>query len=303
MKIAVLGYGNLGKSVEKYALEKNHEIVGIFSRRSVKSEHGGKAYKLESFPKHQTDIAALCFGSASDMIGLAPVIALHCNTVDAFDNHAEMKYYHSVMDEAAKCGGHAALIGCGWDTGVFSVVRGINCMLGDVQGTFWGKGISQGHSNALREVKGVLDGVQFTLPDNKMKTKQALLRQGAGKRHKRVCYIAAEEGADRAKIVEDIVTMPGYFAGFETEVNFADAGVVAGLKNDTSHRGEIVCFGKGLKGVYRLELQDNCYTTAKIMVEYAAAALSLTGKKRFGAYTALDIAPSEFLGERAWEVV
>lgn len=302
MKIAVLGYGNLGKSVEKYALETGQEVVGIFSRRKVESGLGSRAYRLESFPRFEADVAALCFGSAEDMTGLAPLIAMQCNTVDAYDNHSEMKGFHSLMDAAAKSTNHVALLGCGWDTGVMSAIRGLCCLLGETQGTFWGRGISQGHSNALRTVDGVLDAVQFTLPNDKMKTKEGL-NQPSEKRHRRVCYLVTEKGADKAKIIDNIIDMKGYFAGYETEINFVDQAVLDKLKKDTSHRGEVVCFGSGLAASFKLKLKDNCYTTAKIMVEYAKAALSLADKKLYGAYTAMDIAPSEFLGDKTWKYV
>lgn len=300
MKLAVLGYGNLGKAVEKYAIENKIELVGIFSRRKVTSKLGTAVYELESFPKYDADVAALCFGSASDMLGLAPLFALQCNTVDAFDNHSEMKYYRGIMNEAAKKTNHVALLGCGWDTGVFSAIRGLNTLIGDTQGTFWGKGVSQGHTNAIKSIDGVIDAVQFTLPNESMKNLKAISDLPSNRLHKRVCYVVAEE-KDRRRISDEILSMKGYFLGYETQINFVTVKEINELKNDTRHSGEIICFGEGAKSEYKLKMEDNCMLTAKIMVKYSAAITSLSAKKAYGAYTAMEIAPSEFLGEKIWK--
>jgi len=300
MKLAVLGYGNLGKAVEKYAIDNKIELVGIFSRRKVTSKQGTPVYELENFSKYDADVAALCFGSASDMLGLAPLFALQCNTVDAFDNHSEMKYYRGIMNEAAKKTNHIALLGCGWDTGVFSAIRGLNTLIGDTQGTFWGKGVSQGHTNAIKSIDGVIDAVQFTLPVETMKNREAILNLPSTRLHKRLCYVVAQDH-DRRRISDEILSMKGYFLGYETQINFVTQKELDELKNDTRHKGEILCFGNGAKSEYKLQMEDNCMLTAKIMVEYCPAITSLIGKKSYGAYTAMDIAPSEFLGESTWK--
>ena len=231
-KVGVVGYGNLGRGVEAaIAQNPDVELVAIFTRRPVDEvQAGGKVVHISKLPEYkgEIDVLILCGGSATDLPEQGPKLALDFNTVDSFDTHAKIPEYFQSMDESARKGGNLSLISTGWDPGLFSLAR---LLFSSVlpQGkdyTFWGRGVSQGHSDAIRRVPGVKEGIQYTVP-----VPEAIerVRAGenpelsAGEKHKRLCYVVPEEGADLQAIEVAIKTMPGYFAEYDTTVHFISA--------------------------------------------------------------------------------
>ena len=311
MKIGIYGYGNLGRGVE--AATKYHtdaELVGVFTRRSpdtVKTLLGTPVYSADDIDKfkNEIDVMILCGGSATDLPVMTPALARSFNVVDSFDTHAKIPEHFAAVDEAARDSGHVALISAGWDPGLFSVARAYAAATLPCGSdyTFWGVGISQGHSDAIRRIDGVLDARQYTVPKEEA---MAAVRSGArpnltaGEKHRRVCYVVVKDGADKSEIAEKIKTMPNYFADYETEVNFITAEELARDHSGMPHGGSVIHSGiTGINGEhshtveFSLKLDSNPEFTASVLVAYARAVAKMKSRGDAGAKTVFDVTLSD----------
>lgn len=301
IRAAIIGYGNLGRSVERVIADQpDMELVGVFSRRdSLDTEARVLPAADVAAHKDEIDVLFVCLGSATDVPEQAPELAKLFTTVDTYDNHNDLPRYRAVMDEAARSGDRVAVISTGWDPGFFSLNRvyGAAVLPGADQMTFWGPGLSQGHSDAVRRVPGVKKGVQYTKPNPE--AIEAVKRgDGAGvtgkQAHVRHCYIVADE-ADRDSIRETIVNMPDYFAGYETIVDFISDEEFERDHQGMPHGGTVVTRGRaGTSGhviEFGLELERNPDFTAAVQVAYGRAAHRLQEAGERGARTVLEVAP------------
>ncbi|MBQ4498478.1 MAG: diaminopimelate dehydrogenase [Spirochaetaceae bacterium] len=311
MKIGILGYGNLGKGVE-CAVKNNPdmELACVFTRRdpaSVKLLTAGvPVYNVADVEKHKNDVDVLviCGGSATDLPKQTPEYAKYFNVIDSFDTHARIPEHFANVDKAAKDNGHIALISCGWDPGMFSLMRLYgNCVLPDGHDyTFWGKGVSQGHSDAIRRTKGVKDGKQYTIP-----VQSALDAVRAGKnpelttrqKHTRECFVVAEDGADKARIEKEIKEMPNYFADYDTTVHFISEEELKKNHSGIPHGGFVFRSGKTgwdkeFNNVieYRLTLDSNPAFTSSVLVAFARAIFRMNKEGQTGCRTVFDVAPA-----------
>ncbi len=311
MKLAIYGYGNIGRGVEA-AVRQNPDmtLTGVFTRRdpaAVKTKTGVPVYAAADILQHKADIDVLviCGGSATDLPVLTPMLAKDFNVVDSFDTHARIPEHFAAVDAAARAGGHTALISGGWDPGMFSLNRlYANAIL--PQGsdyTFWGRGVSQGHSDAVRRIPGVADARQYTVP-----VPEALEAVRAGKcpelttrqKHTRECYVVAEEGADKAAIEQAIKTMPNYFDEYDTTVTFITAEEMARDHSELPHGGFVIRTGvSGLHNEhthtieYQLNLDSNPEFTALVLVALARAVGKHASRGDYGCKTVFDLAPAD----------
>ena len=320
IKIAIAGYGNLGRGVECAAAQSpDVELLGIFTRRapeSVKTLTDTKVYPIADILEYKDKIDALiiCGGSATDLPRQTPAFAEHFNVVDSFDTHAKIPEHFAAVDKNAAKGGKIAVISAGWDPGMFSLARlfGGAILPNGNDYTFWGKGVSQGHSDAIRRIEGVLDARQYTVP-----TESALEKVRAGEnpalttreKHTRVCFVVAADGADKAKIEREIVTMPNYFADYDTTVNFISAEEMARDHSGMPHGGFVIRSGStGLSGEhkhvieYSLKLDSNPEFTASVLVACARAAARMNREGQSGCKTILDIPPAYLSPKSAQEL-
>ncbi len=317
IKVGIVGYGNLGRGAEMAIHQQpDMELVAVFSRRGkvdtvnpdVLSVHVDEAIDF----KDKIDVLILCGGSASDLPEQTPAFTKHFNTVDSFDTHANIPEHFSKVDEVARRNGKISIISTGWDPGLFSIQRVISrAVLADGNTyTFWGKGLSQGHSDAVRRVEGVKAGVQYTLPSEKAMER---VRAGenpeltTGEKHKRECFVVAEEGADHGKIAEAIKTMPNYFEDYETTVHFITEEELERDHKAMPHGGFVIHSGKTGNGTdqlveFSLKLDSNPEFTASVLIAYARAAYRLYKKGATGAKTVYDIAPGYLHPESAEEL-
>ncbi|NLL00026.1 MAG: diaminopimelate dehydrogenase [Clostridiales bacterium] len=311
IRVGIVGYGNLGKGVELGILQnKDMELVGVFTRRSPDEisliTENTKAYHINE-AKDMTDIIdvmILCGGSKSDLPIQGPEFARLFNTVDGFDTHVKIPEYYDEINQHALQSKKTCIISSGWDPGLFS----LNRLYGEVvlpEGrnyTFWGKGVSQGHSDAIRRVEGVLDAKQYTIPKDEALSK---VRSGqmpeltTRQKHLRECYVVAKEGADLSQIENDIKTMPDYFRDYDTIVHFISKEELDRDHNKISHGGLVIQSGRtGLNNEnnhiieYSLKLDSNPDFTANVLLAYARAAYRLNKEGSYGAKTVLDIAPA-----------
>jgi diaminopimelate dehydrogenase len=308
LRIGIAGYGNLGRGVAA-AVDRctDMELVGIFTRRSpdqiTPPRAGVPVLPWAELVEHRDDIDVLilCGGSKDDLPEHGPALAAHFTTVDSFDTHAKIPEYFAAVDAPARAGGHTAIISVGWDPGLFSLNRLFGeAVLPDGETyTFWGKGLSQGHSDAVRRVPGVAGGVQYTVP-----SAAAVEAVRSGRRpqlstrekHVRECYVVLEDGADAAEVERAIVTMPHYFADYDTTVHFISAEELARDHTAMPHGGFVIRSGSTGAGSsqvveYRLELGSNPEFTASVLVAYARAAARLNAQGQVGAKTVLDVPP------------
>lgn len=312
MRIGILGYGNLGKGVE--AAIKNTpdmELVAVFTRRKPESlkikTQGVKAYGMDRMVsmKDQIDLMIICGGSASDLPTMTPETAKHFNVIDSFDRHSMIPDHFEKVHAAAKKGENIAFISVGWDPGMFSVNRvyGEAILNKGKSYTFWGKGVSQGHSQAIREVEGVWDAKQYTVPIERALDQ---VRQGkdpeltARKSHTRQCFVVAQEGADLEKIEKTIKNMPGYFLDYYTEVNFISKDTLEKEHSGIPHGGLVIRSGKtGWDHEhqqimeYNLKLDSNPEFNASVLVAYARAAFRMRARGVTGCKTVFDVAPAD----------
>jgi len=308
IKLGIVGYGNLGKgAIEAIKQTQDMELVAVFTRRdpqhlhlddqNVKVAHISEA----SDYKNDIDVMLLCGGSATDLPEQTPYFASMFNTVDSYDTHAKIPEFYKSVNEVATKSNTTAIISVGWDPGLFSINRVMaEAIIPNGENyTFWGKGLSQGHSDAVRRVNGVKNGVQYTIPSEAAIEK---VRSGVNpelataEKHNRVCYIVAEEGADQAAIEHEIKTMPNYFAEYNTEVNFISEEELKRDHSKAPHGGFVIRGGNtgaGHKQIYEfsLKLDSNPEFTSSVLVAYARAAYRLNNEKQFGAKTVYDVAP------------
>lgn len=321
IRIGIVGYGNLGKGV-KAAIGQNPdtELTAVFTRRppdTVKIDDGKvKVVNVSEAQKYVNDIDVmiLCGGSATDLPEQSPYFTKMFNTVDSFDTHANIPQHFAAVDGAAKAGGKIGCISVGWDPGLFSMNRMLAEAILPVgnEYTFWGRGVSQGHSDAIRRVSGVKAGVQYTIPIEEAIEK---VRSGVNpefttrEKHLRDCYIVAEEGADKEKIAAEIKSMPNYFADYETKVNFITEKELKEKHSDMPHGGFVIRSGKtGEQGTnthlveFSLKLDSNPEFTASVLVAYARAVYRLNKEGQTGAKTVFDI-PLAYLSGKSSDVL
>lgn len=311
IKIGILGYGNLGKGVESAICQNpDMELAAVFTRRNPED----LKIRMENVPvlsdsqlsemKDKIDVLILCGGSATDLPKQTPEYAKYFNVVDSFDTHAKIPEHFEAVDAAAKEGGTTAMISVGWDPGMFS----LNRLYGNVilpEGkdyTFWGKGVSQGHSDAIRRIEGVKDAKQYTIP---VEAALEAVRSGSNpelttrEKHIRECFVVAKEGADKAKIEETIKTMPNYFADYDTIVHFISEEELKAEHSGIPHGGFVL--RSGVTGMdkenkhlieYSLKLDSNPEFTASVIVAYARAAYRMSQEGMTGCKTVFDVPPA-----------
>lgn len=310
IRIAIIGYGNLGKACERIAIDSDDmEIFGIFTRREpsvLSSPYGTRFFRQNEIEhyKEEIDVACICTGSANDVTELAVRLAKSFNTVDSFDTHSKMIEYADDMRKSALEGDRLCFIGIGWDPGLFSLMRALfDGVLhdGNTQ-TFWGRGVSQGHSEAIRRIEGVKDAKQYTVPKDEA---LHIAREGKGgtltdrDRHLRECYVVAEEGADKERIKREIVTMPNYFEPYDTIVHFVDENEFKKNHSGIAHAGFVMRSGsvndKAQALEFSLKLDSNPDFTASVLMAYARANAKLYAAGERGVRTILDIPVSALL--------
>lgn len=310
IRIGIYGYGNLGRGVELAVTSApDMELVGIFSRRdpaSVQTLTGAPVYAAANVLmfKDRVDVLVICGGSATDLPEMTPRLAQHFNVIDSFDTHAKIPTHFSAVDTAAREGGKAALISAGWDPGMFSLARAYaSAILPDGKDyTFWGRGVSQGHSDAIRRIDGVIDARQYTVP---CADALAAVRSGAQpdlstrEKHTRECFVVAADGADRARIEHEIKIMPNYFADYDTTVTFVTLDELRRDHAGLPHGGCVIRTGRtGLNGEhahtieYDLNLESNPEFTASAIAAFARALYRLHVGGAVGCHTVLDIPPA-----------
>ncbi len=320
IRIGIFGYGNLGRGVE-CAIRQNPdmELVAVFTRRNpetVKTVTGAAVYHadLVTEMKDKIDVMILCGGSATDLPVQTPALAKLFNVIDSFDTHAKISEHFANVDAVAKESGKIGIISVGWDPGMFSLNRlyGGAILVDGKDYTFWGKGVSQGHSDAIRRVEGVADGKQYTIP-----VERALeaVRSGANpelstrEKHIRECFVVAKEGADQERIAQEIKNMPNYFADYDTTVHFISQEELNRDHNGIPHGGFVIRSGKTGANLehnhiieYSLKLDSNPEFTASVLVAYARAAYRLHQEGQCGCKTVLDIAPAYLSSKSAEEL-
>ena len=311
IRIGIMGYGNLGRGIE-CAIKQNDdlELVAVFTRRNpetVKILTEGVSVcastDVENW-KDKIDVLILCGGSATDLPKQTPEYAKYFNVIDSFDTHARVREHFANVDAAAKAAGKVGIISVGWDPGMFSLNRlYANAILSDgADYTFWGKGVSQGHSDAIRRIEGVKDAKQYTIP-----VESALEAVRAGEnpelttrqKHTRECFVVLEEGADAAKVEQEIKTMPNYFADYDTTVHFISEEELKANHSGIPHGGFVIRSGRtgwNLENKhvieYSLKLDSNPEFTSSVLVAYARAAYRLNKEGQSGCKTVFDIAPA-----------
>ena len=311
IKIGILGYGNLGRGVECGVKQNDDmELVAVFTRRNpedvkilTETATVCNVADVEDW-KDKIDVMIICGGSATDLPKQTPVYAKMFNVIDSFDTHARIPEHFANVDAAAKEGGHVGIISVGWDPGMFSLNRlYANAILPDGNDyTFWGKGVSQGHSDAIRRVEGVKDGKQYTIP---VEAALKAVRNGENpelttrQKHTRECFVVLEEGADAAKVEEEIKTMPNYFSDYDTTVHFISEEELKANHSGIPHGGFVLRSGKtGWDGEnkhlieYSLKLDSNPEFTSSVLIAYARAAYRLASEGQSGCKTVFDIAPA-----------
>lgn len=307
-RVAILGYGNLGRGVEKALsnpANRDMELVAIFTRRNPEDIHPASGVEVIHVDEinnyiYKIDVVILCGGSAKDLPEQGPKVAKYFSTVDSFDTHAKIPGYYAKMNAASRTNGNVSIISVGWDPGMFSLARlyGESILPDGEDYTFWGKGVSQGHSDAIRKIDGVLDAKQYTIPVAK-----AMDRVRAGEnpelstreKHKRECYVVAKDGADLGKIEKEIKEMPDYFADYDTTVHFVSKETLEKEHSALPHGGFVIRSGNTGENKqvieYSLKLDSNPEFTGSILVAYARAAVRMKQDGIIGAKTVFDIAP------------
>lgn len=311
IRIGIFGYGNLGRGVESAIRQnKDMELAAVFTRRdpaSVKLKTEGVPVYHADKAKEMTDkidVMILCGGSATDLPKQTPEMAKYFNVIDSFDTHAKIPEHFDAVDAVAKESGKVGIISVGWDPGMFSLNRlyGSSILVDGKDYTFWGKGVSQGHSDAIRRVEGVADGKQYTIP---VESALEAVRSGSNpelttrEKHTRECFVVAKEGADKARIEEDIKSMPNYFADYDTTVHFISQEELNEKHSGIPHGGFVIRSGKTGFNLehnhiieYSLKLDSNPEFTSSVLVAYARAAYRMNKEGASGCKTVLDVAPS-----------
>ncbi len=311
IRVAVAGYGNLGKGVECAVMQNSDmEFYGVFTRRNPESVKpifsGTKVFAIDDILSHKDniDVLIICGGSATDLPEQTPALAHNFNVVDSFDTHAKIPEHFENVDKAARQSGKIAMISIGWDPGMFSLNRLYSqAILPDGKDyTFWGKGVSQGHSDAVRRIDGVIDARQYTIPvDEALKS----VRNGENpeltvrQKHIRECFVVASDDADKERIENEIKTMPNYFADYDTIVHFIDEAEMKKNHSGIPHGGFVIRCGKTGRNnenshiiEYSLKLDSNPEFTSSVLVAYARAAHRMNKEGMSGCKTAFDVAPA-----------
>jgi len=312
IRVGIIGYGNLGKAVEQEILKnKKFKLIAIFSRRTVTSSYNSLVERFEDYIyyKGKIDLMFMCGGSANDIEPVLPEISKHFCSINSFDTHLKLQKLVSDINTINRDNKTVSISACGWDPGLFSMIRTLMFAISnEPPTTFWGKGISMGHSDAIRKVDGVLDGVQFTIPNEeavkcarkgKLGEKQAL--------HRRECYVVCDKN-NRQIIEHKIKNIPNYFKGQPTSVGFVSSLEMSKLKRNLSHKGTIIMpmnLGLSQKAnmEFNIKMDSNPALTAKIMVRFAFAVMNLKKENRFGAYLPIDISISQLFSIKEREFV
>lgn len=322
MNIGIYGYGNLGKGVEdSIKRNKDMKLVAVFTRRKPETlkiaTEGVPVVSADDILnwKDRIDVLIICGGSATDLPEMTPYLAEHFNVIDSYDNHSAILTHFKNTDKSALAGGKTALISCGWDPGMFSLNRlYAGCIIPDGNDyTFWGKGVSQGHSDAIRRIEGVIDARQYTVP-----VEEAVERVRRGEapeftardKHKRECYVVAEEGADKERIRQEIVTMPAYFEPYDTTVTFISAEEMKEKHSELPHGGSVIRTGKTGQNdchnqviEYKLTLDSNPEFTGSVLVCFARAVCRMAERGNFGCKTVFDVAPADLSAQEREEII
>ena len=316
IKIAICGYGNLGKGIEsEIPKSKDMELVAIFTRRNPESLVTKSSVPIININdinnwKDKIDVVIMCGGSATDLPNQVPEIAKSFNTVDSFDTHAKIPDYYNKVNESALSGKNTAIISGGWDPGMFSFMRlyADSILKNGFTYTFWGKGVSQGHSDAIRRISGVKNAIQYTIPIEEAMNR---VRNGenpdlqTNEKHLRECFVAVEEGANKEKIEKEIKTMPNYFADYNTIVHFISEEELKQKHSKMSHGGFVIHSGETGEGnkqiiEYSLKLDSNPEFTASVLIALARANYRMNRNGQYGAKTIFDI-PLVLLSEKTPE--
>lgn len=310
IRVGIYGYGNLGKGLEA-AIKKNDdmELCYVFTRRNPADlkiqTPTAKVVSANDVLDYQDkiDVLAIAGGSATDLPEMTPYLAKYFNVIDSFDTHANIKKHFDNVNKAAKEGGHTALISCGWDPGMFSLNRAImQAILPDGKDyTFWGKGVSQGHSDAIRRIEGVIDARQYTIP---LDSALEAVRSGKNpelttrEKHRRECFVVAKDPKDYARIEKEIKEMPNYFADYDTTVHFITLEELKKNHNGIPHGGFVIRSGKTSDDVnhvieYSLKLDSNPEFTGSVIMAYARAVYRFSQRGEVGCITVFDVAPKD----------
>ena len=318
VRIGICGYGNLGRGIEKEIVKsQDMELVGIFTRRYPKdlvTESSVPVISTNDMKKwkDKIDVVIICGGSATDLPKQGPEFAKYYNTVDSFDTHAKIPEYFEAVNEKATEAGKTSVISGGWDPGMFSIMRAYANAILPEGGTytFWGKGVSQGHSDAIRRVAGVKNAIQYTIP---IEEAMEQVRNGenpqltTAEKHLRECFVVAEDGADKAEIEKQIKTMPNYFSDYNTIVHFITEEELKVEHNKMPHGGFVIHSaetGEGNKQIieYSLKLESNPEFTASVLIALARAAYKMNKAGQIGAKTVFDIPPAMLSAKTAEEL-
>lgn len=291
IKVGILGYGNLGKSIEEVVHNDNHfKLIAIFSKRNITAKYAKVDFSanIEKY-KNKIDIMFLCGGSSSNLMEQAKSSLKYFNCIDAFDTHKKIHTHLKDCNILAKQNQKVAFCSFGWDPGLFSLMRTLFNFLDETTFTSWGKGVSQGHSEAIKCIKGVKDAVQYTIPNTKLieqiKQGKVLHLQDEKSLHMRECFVVAEP-KDRAEICKQIINMPNYFKDYNTKITFIDEAKMQKHKQ-MYHAGEV--FTSGGKLSFKLKIDSNPNFTARVLVAYSKVLFKFYTAKKYGAYSILDI--------------
>ena len=320
MNIGIYGYGNLGRGVEaSIAQNPDMQLVAVFTRRDPKSmkiatDAAAVVHTSDVLAwKEKIDVMILCGGSATDLPEMTPALAEHFHLVDSYDNHCSIPTHYSAVDAVAKKSGTTALISCGWDPGMFSLNRlyGSAILPEGKDYTFWGRGVSQGHSDAIRRIPGVVDARQYTVP-----IEEAMDRVRSGEnpelttreKHLRQCYVVAADGADQEEIRRKIVTMPGYFADYDTTVTFITMDEMRTRHSALPHGGSVIrtgITGSGNNQVveFKLTLDSNPEFTGSVLVAFARAVYRMACRGDYGCKCVFDVAPADLSAASREEII
>ncbi len=309
MRVGIAGYGNIGRSLERMMIDSSeYDLVGIFTRRAIDAVDSitKSVFSIDDIElfKNEIDVLLLTYGSSSDLPRIAPLLVRSFNTVDSYDNHKLLSEYKKAMDSAAKEEGRISIVSAGWDPGLLSLVRlyAHSFLPNASVNTFWGRGVSQGHSEAIRRIDGVKLAIQYTVPREEALTLAGLVAHKLDDtdRHRRVCYVVADKG-DEERISREILSMRDYFEGYETEIHFISEEEFKRYHTSYSHRGRI--YGLGSSGKYKevkhglyldIDIGSNPDFTASVMLAASRALLKIKEDGGMGAYSFFDIPPSYF---------
>ncbi len=302
MRIGICGYGNIGRAVEDKVLESQHQLVGIFTRRQgVQSIRGTKVIAYDKMPEFEgkIDVMLMCGGSQEDLLWQSPEALKYFDIIDTFDTHARIQEHASNLENVANLFGHRAIYSCGWDPGVFSLMRCLSASIfHEKPETFWGKGVSQGHSEALRNIRGIADAIEFTVPCERVlervKTEKGY-HPDDNLKHERHCYIALDQTRPETEVIEEIKSTENYFKDQQVFVNVVSLNRVQQLKGKMYHKGYVFAGDAEASMTLEAKMDSNPAFTAKIMLAYANALSHLPS----GAYSVLDV-PVAMLEEKKW---